>query len=83
LIDAFLQLTQAIAKDTVKTETLFGVVEGKFAESQGAVAKEMKSDLLIKALYPRLIQQYLGSIHPNKEDNHSLTNEMDHIDKLI
>jgi len=42
LLNAVKDDLQAIAKDTVKAETLFGVVEGKVAESQGAVAKELK-----------------------------------------
>ncbi|SEO69664.1 Site-specific DNA recombinase [Paenibacillus sophorae] len=42
LLKAVREDLQAIAKDTVKAETLFGVVEGKVAESQVAVTKELK-----------------------------------------
>ncbi|RXZ77525.1 hypothetical protein EBB07_30905 [Paenibacillaceae bacterium] len=42
LLNAVREDLQAIAKDTVKAETLFGIVEGKAAESQVAVAKELK-----------------------------------------
>ncbi|MFX3634625.1 MAG: hypothetical protein ACE3L7_16160 [Candidatus Pristimantibacillus sp.] len=42
LLNAVREDLQAIAKDTVKAETLFGIVEGRAAESQVAITKELK-----------------------------------------